>query len=64
VDACLCLLRRVFTEVARVLVASKTSVNVAVVISLPTSKGAVNYLRETTSMSVGAPSKLRFDVVN
>lgn len=64
VDACLSLLRRVFTEVTGDLVANKHSVSVAVVISLAASKGAVNYLRETMRMLVGAPSKLRFDAVN
>lgn len=53
VGACVCLLRRVFTEMTGVLVATKTSVSVAVVISLPTSKGVVNYLSETTRMLVG-----------
>jgi hypothetical protein len=54
----------VFTEVVGVLVATETSVSVAGVISLPASKGVVNYLRETMRTLVGAPSKLRVDVVN
>jgi hypothetical protein len=54
---------RVVAEVRGVLVATKTSVSVAVVISLPTSRGVVNYLGEAMRALVGVPSKLRFDIV-
>jgi hypothetical protein len=54
----------VFTEVTGVLVATKTSASAAAVISLPTSKGVVNYRSETIRTLVVTPSKLKFDVVN
>jgi hypothetical protein len=51
------LMYRLFTYVTEVLLASKTSVSVVAVISLPASKGVVYYLNETARMLSRVPRK-------